>query len=331
MPLISVIVPVFNGEKTIKTTIDSVLNQTFDDLELIVIDDGSKDSTLSVVSSVKDPRLKVFFYENAGVADSRNRGFSHASGEFISFLDADDLWTPDKLEAQLKALQENPLAAVAYSWVNYIDQSGQFLRAGNYIIANGDIYRIMLVHNPLENGSNPLIRRQAFAETGGFNQNLSPSEDWDMWLRLSARYHFICVPIPQILYRMSSSSASSNVLRMENAALKVVKNAFNQVPQSMQYLKRHSLATLYHYLTFKAVESPTARRDGLIAARFFLQALRYDLSALWQWKTMLKALFKIAVVILLTPKQSQAMLNVIRQILRKQVAQPPIVETKHHV
>jgi len=330
MSLISVIVPVFNGENTIKVTIASVLNQTFDDLELIVIDDGSKDSTLSIVSSIKDPRLKVFSYENAGVANSRNRGFSHASGEFISFLDADDLWTPDKLELQLKALQENPLAAVAYSWVNYIDRSGQFLRAGNHIIANGDIHKTMLVHNPLENGSNPLIRRQAFAETDGFKQNLSSAADWDMWIRLAARHHFVCVPLPQVLYRMSSNSMSSNVVKMEAVFLQVIEDAFNQAPKSMQYLKRDSIATLYHYLTFKAVESPTARRDGLLAARFFLQALRNDLSALWQWKTMLKALFKIAVVILLTPKQSQAVLNVIRQILRQQ-AQPPILETKHHV
>lgn len=331
MSLISVIIPVFNSEKTIKTTIASVLNQTFDDLELIVIDDGSKDSTLSVVSNIKDPRLKVFSYENAGVANSRNRGFSHASGEFISFLDADDLWTPDKLELQLKALQENSLAAVSYSWVDYIDQSGQFLRAGNHIIANGDIYKTILVHNFLENGSNPLIRMPAFAETDGFKQHLSSSADWDMWIRLAARHYFVCVPHPHVLYRMSNNSMSSNVVKMEAVSLEVIEDAFNQAPKSMQYLKRNSIATLYHYLTFKAVESSIARRDGLIAARFFFQALRNDLSALWQWKTMLKALFKIAVVILLTPKQSQALLNVIRQMLRKQVALLPNLETKHHV
>jgi len=330
MSLISVIVPVFNGEKTIKTTIASVLNQTFTDLELIVIDDGSQDSSLNIVSGIKDPRLKIFSYENAGVANSRNRGFSHASGEYIAFLDHDDLWTPEKLEAQLRALQANPLAAVAYSWFNYIDPTGQFLRAGNHVVANGDIHKTMLVNNPLETCSNPLIRRQAFAETGGFNESLAGADDWDMWLRLAARYHFVCIPLPHILYRISGTSLSCNVVKMEAAALQVIEDAFNQAPQAMQYLKKHSLATLYHYLTFKAVESPTARRDGLIAARFFLQALRNDLSALWQWKTISKASFKIAAVILLTPKQSQALLNVIRQILRKQ-AQPPIVETKHHV
>ena len=118
MPLISVIIPVYNAEATIKETIDSVLNQTFTNLELIVINDGSKDSSLSIISNIKDSRLKLFSYDNAGVAISRNRGIKKASGKFIAFIDADDLWTSDKLEAQLKALQSNPQAAVAYSWVD---------------------------------------------------------------------------------------------------------------------------------------------------------------------------------------------------------------------
>jgi glycosyltransferase involved in cell wall biosynthesis len=120
MPLISVIIPVYNGEKTIKETIEAVLNQTFSDFELIVINDGSQDSTLDIVSSIQEARIKVFSYPNAGQAISRNRGLSHACGEFIAFLDADDLWTPDKLEAQLKALQANPQAGVAYSWTAWI-------------------------------------------------------------------------------------------------------------------------------------------------------------------------------------------------------------------
>src|SRR3712207_3352824 len=114
MPLISVIIPVYNGEKTIQETIESVLNQTFPSFELIVINDGSHDSTLDIVSSIKDPRIKVFSYPNAGLSASRNRGISVACGEYVSFIDADDLWTPDKLEAQYKALQANPQAAVAY-------------------------------------------------------------------------------------------------------------------------------------------------------------------------------------------------------------------------
>lgn len=315
MPLISVIIPVFNGEKTIKETIQSVLGQTFSDFEIVVIDDGSTDATLSVLASIHDPRLKIFSYPNSGVAVSRNRGFSHASGEFIAFLDADDLWVPDKLEAQFKALQANPQAAVAYSWVNYITQSGEFFRSGNYVNANGNVYPQMLVQSLLENGSNPLIHRNALTEVGGFDQELCPAEDWDMWLRLAVRYHFVVVPAPQILYRMSASSGSANVLKMEASGLRFIEKAYRQAPASLQRLKRRSLATFYHYLTFKTIEVFSKRQDGLIAARFFWNATINDLSVLWQLKTLLKAFFKVFVVISLPPKQARTVLTTTKQLL----------------
>ncbi|MGA9379390.1 MAG: glycosyltransferase family A protein, partial [Phormidium sp.] len=133
MSLISVIIPVYNGEKTIRETIESVLNQTYKNFELIVINDGSQDATLEVVSAIEDQRLKVFSYSNAGLSASRNRGIFQANSEFITFLDADDLWLPDKLESQFNALQNNSEAALAYSWTNYIDESGKFLYPGNRV------------------------------------------------------------------------------------------------------------------------------------------------------------------------------------------------------
>ena len=107
MSIISIIIPVYNAEKTIESTINSVLNQTFIDFELIVINDGSTDSTLEIVHKITDPRLKVFSYANANQAASRNRGIAKATGEYIAFLDADDLWTPDKLESQINMLKNN--------------------------------------------------------------------------------------------------------------------------------------------------------------------------------------------------------------------------------
>jgi glycosyltransferase involved in cell wall biosynthesis len=318
MPLISVVIPAYNAEKTILETIESVLNQTFSDLELIVINDGSTDSTLNIVSSIKDPRLKVYSYPNAGVAVSRNRGTAQTCGEFISFIDADDLWTPDKLEAQLKALQANPQAAVAYSWVDYITASGEFFRPGNYITINGNAYQELLIHCVLENGSNPLIRKQALTEVGGFEQELSLAEDWDMWLRLAARYNFVAVPSPQILYRMSAQSASTNILKMEAACLKCIVKAYNQAPASLQHLKKKTLATLYRYLSFKALEAPSGRQSGIIAARCFWNSINNDPSVLWQWQTMLKAFFKITAVLLLPSPQSRELIETFKKVFIKQ-------------
>src|SRR4028118_518511 len=125
MPQISVIIPAYNAERTIRETIESVQQQTFLDLELIVINDGSKDRTVELVQSIKDDRLKIFSYENGGVCVARNRGIDHANGEFIAFLDADDLWTPDKLELQAAALKQHPEAGVAYSWTYFMDVDEQ--------------------------------------------------------------------------------------------------------------------------------------------------------------------------------------------------------------
>lgn len=316
-PLISVIIPVYNGEKTIRETIESVLNQTYKNIELIVINDGSLDLTLNVTSSIKDPRLKVFSYKNAGVCMSRNRGIERTCGQFISFLDADDIWTPDKLEMQLKALQANPQASVAYSWVDYIDERGDFVRHGNHITINGDAYEKMLIQNILENGSNPLIRRQGLINVGIFNQSLTLAEDWDMWLRLAALYDFVTVPYVQILYRTSSSSESTNVLKMEKACLKLIEQAFIRAPVSLQHLKKKSLSTLYNYLTFKSLESPSNRKNSMIAIRFFWNVIKNDLSVIKQWQTMSKALLKTSMVILLSPQQYKNLKTKLKQRLLK--------------
>lgn len=308
MSIISVVIPVYNGERNIRETIQSILEQSLSSLEIIVINDGSKDSTIEIVSSLKDPRIKVFSYSNAGVAASRNRGIAQTSGEYISFIDADDLWTPDKLESQLQALKANPQAAVAYSWNDCIDEFSNFSRKGCHISANGNIYANLLLGNILENGSNPLIRRQALIEVGGFDESLSTAADWDMWLRLAKRYPFVVIPSAQVLYRISSNSMSSNVEQHEEEYLKVIEQAFTQAPESLQYLKKHSFANLYKYLTFKAVEAFPERRRAIIAKHFLWNSVKNDPSLLSS-RVIWKVLFRIAVMSLLSPDQAQSLLT----------------------
>lgn len=319
MPTISVIIPVYNGEKTIKETIESVLNQTFRDFELIIINDGSQDATLEIIQAINDERIQVFSYQNSGVSASRNRALTKAKGEFISFIDADDLWTPNKLELQLKALQDNPQAAVAYSWSDWIDESGQFLRSGGHITVNGKAYEKLLLRDFIESGSNPLIRKQALDEVGCFEQSVTPAEDWDMWLRLAAIYEFVTVEVPQILYRISPNSASFNIVKMEAGSLKVIERVFAQAPESLQDLKRETLASRYNYLTFKALEGNLDRKKGLIAARFLIQALKHDLALLGRTKIMVIVVVKIATAILLPPQLTLKLLNTVKNRPGKQL------------
>jgi glycosyltransferase involved in cell wall biosynthesis len=314
MSIVSVIIPVYNGEKTIQETIESVLKQTFTDFELIVINDGSQDSTLAIVASFQDSRLKVFSYPNAGLAESRNRGVDQAIGDFIVFLDADDLWTPNKLESQVRALQENPQAAVAYSWTDYIDESSNFLYPGDHITVSGDVYAKLLVRNFLDNGSNPLIRRQALTEVGRFDSSINSAADWDMWLRLAARYHFVAVPVVQVLYRVCRTSMSANIARQEAECLSVISRAFNQAPKSLQHLKKLSLGHLYSYLTFKSLGGEPRREEYLTAARCFWLSVRNDPSILQRRsRLMLVVALKIIAALLLPSKQAQAWLKAIRK------------------
>ena len=295
MPTISVIIPVYNGEKTIRGTINSILNQTFDNLEVLVIDDGSTDSTGEIVNSIIDPRLQIFSYPNAGISTNRNRGLAKASGEFIAFIDADDLWASDKLEMQLKVLLKYPKAAVAYCWTDYIDAEGKFLKSGKRITETGDVYSKLLVSNFLENGSNPLIRSAAFNSVGGFDESLTVAEDWDMWLRLSINHEFVVVPEVKVFYRVQANTLSTNLVQMEVNSLQVIERAFTHPKaESVQHLKKHSLALLYKYLTFKAIEAPPEKKHSLKAAQFLWNCLKYEPSMLRQRRIILIAVLKIA-------------------------------------
>ncbi|MBZ8182200.1 glycosyltransferase [Oscillatoria salina] len=308
MTLISVIIPAYNAQKTIKETIESVLKQTFPDFELIIINDGSQDSTLEIIQEIKDPRIRVFSYQNSRQAVSRNRGISRATGEYIAFLDADDLWTPDKLEKQLTALQTNPEAAVAYSWTNWIDESSQFLRRGSYLSFNGYVYPQLLQINFLENGSNPLIRREALETVGGFEPSLTPAEDLDLYLRLAARYSFVAVQSPQILYRVSSDSMSANLDNLESACLRVFARAYTDAPESLLPLKSYSLGNLYKYLTFKALAGTPKSKDSFAAAQYFWQAVKND-PQLLKARVSLKLLLQIATILILPAQEAQNLLR----------------------
>ncbi|MEM8805098.1 MAG: glycosyltransferase [Cyanobacteria bacterium P01_G01_bin.38] len=297
MPSISVVIPAYNSERTIGDTVQSVLAQTFTDFEIIVINDGSQDRTLERLSAITDSRLHVFSYENSGVAISRNRGIEKAKGEYVAFLDADDLWVSEKLKDQYQALQDSHTAAVAYSWTDYIDDSGAFFRPGMRPSFQGDVYRRLLVSNFLECGSNPLVRRSALQKVGGFDPDLPPSEDWEMWLRLAKRYDFVLVESPQILYRVSTSSASFNLQKHETSKLKAIEKVFADVPPSLATLKRRCISNFYRYLTFKMLDTSVStmsnRQRSFLAARYWFMSVNHDPALMRQPRVVLSTLSRI--------------------------------------
>lgn len=274
MPTISIIVPVYNAEHTILETVVSVQQQSFSDFELILIDDGSTDRTLEQLNTVKDPRISIFPYQNGGVSVARNRGIAHAAGEFIAFLDHDDLWTPDKLELQLTALQQNPEAGVAYSWTCNMSQEGEFFEAGHSPSFTGNVYAELLRSNFIANGSNLLIRRQAIESVEGFDPTLAYCADWDFYLRLASRWHFVVVPKPQILYRQTSGSMSSKIDLLEKESLFVIEKTFQSAPSELQALKHQSLAIMYQYLAGMYLADVTNLHEVKQASQKLQMAIR---------------------------------------------------------
>jgi glycosyltransferase involved in cell wall biosynthesis len=313
MSTISVIVPAYNAEKTVLETITSVLNQTFSDFELIVINDGSTDQTLELLSTVKDHRLKIFSYPNGGVPVARNRGLSHATGDFIAFLDADDLWTPDKLELQLATLQQHPDAGVVYSWAYYMDEEGESFHADNPIFFAGNVCAELLVRDFIVSGSNCLIRRQAIESVGEFDPSIPGADDWDYWIRLALHWPFVVVPKLQIFYRQSLGSVSSKVEAMETNNLRVIEKGFQAAPPEMQSLKNHSLANTYRYsahLYLTRVGSADAAKQATkklwMAIRLYSPILRES----WTRNLLIKSLL----IRLISPRISHPLIQFISKL-----------------
>lgn len=277
MPRISIIIPLYNAEKTIEGTLQSVLNQTVTDLEIIIVNDGSTDLSLQKIAAFADPRLTVYSFENAGASVSRNRGFAKSSGELIAFLDADDQWTPNKLEDQMVSLDSHPEAAVAYSWTEFIDESDQLIVKGQAVTVTTqeDAYRRLLVGNFLDSGSNPLIRREAIASINGFDESLQACQDNDFYLRLAMRYLFVTVPKYQIKYRLSSTSMTANTKKWEKNSLHFLDLAFSTAPASYQHLKTKRLTDLYRYLMLRSLEGDPSPGKSWMACMYLSKTLRY--------------------------------------------------------
>ncbi|MEL6580569.1 MAG: glycosyltransferase [Cyanobacteria bacterium J06621_12] len=246
--LVSVIIPAYNAEATIVETVNSVLAQTYANFELIIIDDGSSDRTWSLLQNLADSRIKVYSYENAGVSTARNRGIERSQGEFVSFLDADDCWTPNKLELQIAALQNSSQAALAYSWVYFKSEIAANSYADTSVIYTGNVYAELLLKNFLHNGSNALIRSNILKEVGLFDPQLKAAEDWDFYLRIAVQHDFVLVPETQIIYRQSATSMTGNVQLMEDYLTLVINRAYKTAPAELQYLKPQTWGWTYKYI-----------------------------------------------------------------------------------
>ncbi len=282
LPLISVVIPAYNAELWVTRTLSSVLAQTYRNLEVWVIDDGSIDRTAVVVEQIiqQDGRVRLIRQANAGVAAARNRGIQAATGDWIAPLDADDLWYPDHLAQQVACAQAAPpTVGLIYSWSIDIDAADRPLQGFHAAEIHGSVYPTLLCHNFLGNASCTLIRRSVLLAVGGYDQQFQARqvygcEDWDLYLRIAAVAEFQVVPQFSVGYRKLTQSMSYQFDRMARSHALMLEKVRQQCPQLPPLLYRLSRSSLYLYFAHQC----SAFQDDRQALHWLRAAVRADIS-----------------------------------------------------
>jgi len=268
MSLISVVIPAFNASATIAESIASAGGQTHAALDIVVVDDGSTDRTVSIVQDLaaKDARIRLFRCEHRGVSAARNRGIAEARGDLIATLDADDVWHPRKLERQFEVMRNSdPDVGVVYCWAAGIDALGRVvLPVWNPSLAEGEVLLDIVKSGILSNGSTPLMRRACIERAGWYDEDLRLCEDWKFYTALAGVCRFRVIPECLMGYRISNSSASMDVRLMEEAIAQVtvwIRQSWPEIPEQILVERARNVL---RYLAFLAIRG---RQYGL-AARY---------------------------------------------------------------
>ena len=232
--LISVIIPAHNVERFIGQTLSSVLDQSYRNIEVIVVDDGSTDETSRVVKTFieRDNRVSLIQTQNRGVSAARNLAISRSRAKFIAPIDGDDVWHRDKLARQLKLMLScRDEVGMVYCWSAGIDEHSRvILPTWNNSVATGDVLRDIVVKGIAGNGSTPLIRKKFIELVGGYDTALTLCEDWKFYTELAGVCEFAVVPEYLTGYRLRDDSASSNVRELEQAIEQVTQWIWTKWP-----------------------------------------------------------------------------------------------------
>jgi glycosyltransferase involved in cell wall biosynthesis len=268
--VISVIIPAYNVAGFVREAVDSALAQTFRDIEVIVVDDGSTDGSADTLSDLEDHRLRVIRESHAGSAAARNAGLRLASGELVAFLDGDDRWAPQNLERQSAFLENHPEVDMTFGHSLMVDEEGRSLGFKMSSFAGAMSLSRLLRANEIGNGSCLLLRREALDRAGWFDTKLTACVDIDVWMRVASLRPGNVVAIPEVLtfYRRRQAQISSDWRRMEAAYLQVLEGLRRVAPLEVRREENRSRAGRYRYyarLAREAGETWTAARLLAIA------------------------------------------------------------------
>jgi glycosyltransferase involved in cell wall biosynthesis len=245
-PKVSVIIPNYNYEKFIAATVESVLSQTYKNIEIIIVDDGSKDNSLEVLKQFNN-KIQVIEQKNAGVSAARNHGVSLSTGEFVAFLDADDIWLPEKLERQIEKIQVDSGIGLVHCSMTLINPKDEPIGEIN----NGQEGFVAKEFLRFERGvvigagSTSIVRRETFDEIGGFDLRLSTAADWDFCYQVSRTHKIGFVTEPLVLYRMHGTNMHGNIKAMEHDMLLGFEKAFAENSEDLRKIENESYGNLY--------------------------------------------------------------------------------------
>jgi glycosyltransferase involved in cell wall biosynthesis len=288
--LVSVVIPVHNGERFISRTLASALAQTYAHLEFIIVDDGSTDQTasLAATAAARDSRIRLFRTPNSGVAAARNFGISQARGTLIALLDADDLWHPEKIAHQVEVMQmSSPNVGLVYCWSVEIDENDFVVpsvkRLTGKAAFQGHVTAELATQCFIDTSSSILIKRSCVDAVGGYDIDLKPqgAEDWKLYLALSETYEFAVVPEYLVGYRRASGSLTRGSLHAQSTQLVIrwLTEKWPDLPEELGRLRTYNVNTYYAFVALEnnqflkgssyMVRACKARPKGLLDQTIF--------------------------------------------------------------
>ena len=293
-PKVSVIIPTYNCVKFLSEAIESVIKQSYQDFEIIVVDDGSADSTKNIMDQYLQkygPKIKYIYQDNSGLACARNTGIKIARGQYIALLDADDKWLPERLSEGVKLMESDNRIGLVHTNITVISENGRIIRIPKrktrYL--SGMIFEHIFLRNADIACPTVLLKKQAIDKVGMFDENLARlgCEDRELWLRISQYYKIGYINKELAYYRDRISSMSKNTQKMLEARYYVVNKFF---PENIKInrLRNKALANIHRELGDSALLS----KDFTESRIHYIKALSFWPFSFWLWLNLIKALLK---------------------------------------
>jgi glycosyltransferase involved in cell wall biosynthesis len=288
-PLVSVVIATYNMAAYVPLAVKSVLDQIYKNIEVIIIDDGSTDATREVVKPyLNDVRVRYLFFEqNKGQAVAKNYGVRESRGEYVAFLDGDDMWAPEKLDIQIPLFSKSEAIGVIYSRVLYIDERGKELRVADNELFRGRVSGPLLIRNFIGFGT-CVIKRECFERLGGFREQVRMGIDYDLWLKFSTQYEFDYVDRPLLYYRLWAGQMSNNFKSRYLNGIEIMKNFLHEFPGAVDKNTENE-AWAHTYVGFGQCVQAIDRQLGQ-ALSLYLRAICHKPGYLPAWKAIIKAI-----------------------------------------